>query len=71
MSVAPAHEASLIDRTGRHEAARARARRAGIAAGRGVLLAVALGMWGYASGRLVDAEFRGVFLSVLGWWGVV
>ncbi len=62
MSVAPAldalaHEARLIERTGRQEAARARARRAGIAVGRGVLLAVALGMWGYASGRLVDAEF--------------
>ena len=62
MSVAPAldaltHEASLVERTGRQEAARARARQAGIAVGRAVLLAVALGMWGYASGRLVDAEF--------------
>jgi len=62
MSVAPAldalaHEAGLLERTGRKEAARARARQAGIAVGRAVLLAVALGMWGYASGRLVDAEF--------------
>ena len=62
MSVAPAldavaHEADLVERTGRQEAARARARQAGIAVGRAVLLAVALGMWGYASGRLVNAEF--------------
>jgi NitT/TauT family transport system permease protein len=52
-----AYEAGLVERTGRREASHARTRRAGIAIGRAVVLAAALGAWGYASGRLVDAEF--------------
>jgi NitT/TauT family transport system permease protein len=52
-----AHEVGLLERTGAAETARDRRRRAGVAVGRGLLLAVFLGAWGLASGRLVDAEF--------------
>lgn len=52
-----AHEVGLLQRTGAAEAARERRRRVGVAVGRGLLLAVFLGAWGLASGRLVDAEF--------------
>jgi len=52
-----AHEVELLARTGATAAARERARRAGIAVGRALVLAVFLGAWAFASGRLVDAEF--------------
>ena len=52
-----AHEAGLLERTGAAESARERARRVGVAVGRAAVLALFLGGWAYASGRLVDAEF--------------
>ena len=51
------HEAELLARTGAAAAARDRTRRAGVAVGRALVLAVFLGAWAFASGRLVDAEF--------------
>ena len=51
------HETDLLARTAAAEAARDRTRRAGIAVGRALVLVVFLGAWGFASGRLVDAEF--------------
>jgi NitT/TauT family transport system permease protein len=58
VSLGPAaHEAELLARTGAAEAARDRARRVGIAVGRALVLAVFLGVWAFASGRWVDAEF--------------
>jgi NitT/TauT family transport system permease protein len=61
------HEAELLARTGATAAARERARRVGIAVGRALVLAVFLGAWAFASGRLVDAEFlsdpRGVMAA--------
>ena len=52
-----AHEAGLLERTGAAESARERARRVAVAVGRAAVLALFLGGWAYASGRLVDAEF--------------
>jgi len=64
------HETELLARTGAAESARDRARRVAIAIGRGLVLAVFLGAWGFASGRLMDAEFlsdpRGVATAFLG-----
>ncbi len=51
------HETDLLARTGAAEAVRDRTRRVGIAVGRALVLVVFLGAWGFASGRLVDAEF--------------
>ena len=58
-------ETSLIARAAAAETARARARAAGIAAGRALTLAAFLGLWAFASGRLVDAEFISHPLGVL------
>jgi sulfonate transport system permease protein len=52
-----AHETELLARTGAAATARERTRRAGVAVGRALVLAVFLGAWAFASGRLVDAEF--------------
>jgi len=52
-----AHEVGLLERTGAAESARERVRRTGIAVGRAAALALVLGGWAFASGRLVDAEF--------------
>jgi len=65
------HEAELLARTGAAATARDRARRAGIAAGRGLVLAVCLGAWAFASGRLVDAEFLSDPLGVATAFGVL
>jgi len=51
------HEVGLLERTGAAESARERVRRTGIAVGRAAVLALVLGGWAFASGRLVDAEF--------------
>ena len=51
------HESELLARTGAAAGARDRARRVGIAVSRALVMAVFLGAWAFASGRLVDAEF--------------
>jgi NitT/TauT family transport system permease protein len=71
LSLGPtAHEAELLARTGAREAARDRVRRTGIAVSRALILALFLGVWAFASGRLVDAEFvsdpRSVATAFLG-----
>ena len=51
------HESALLVRADAAAMARTRTRRIGVACARGVILALCLGGWALASGRLVDAEF--------------
>ena len=64
-------ETSLIARAAAAETARARARQAGIAAGRALTLGAFLGLWAFASGRLVDADFVSHPLGVIEAFGAL
>jgi NitT/TauT family transport system permease protein len=58
-------EAGLLERTAAAVRVRRRVQQASVAAGRGVVLAMVLGLWALASGRLVDREFLSDPLAVL------